>query len=55
MKKVTYHGKIYTVEDKTINQLKLTGIGWVEKTETTHWMSSIFYLFFNIEWKGEIK
>lgn len=55
MKKATYHGKIYTVEDSTMNQIKLTGMGWVEKKETEHWISGLFYLFFGIEWKEEIK
>ena len=55
MKKTTYHGKIYTVEDSTKNQVKLTGIGWVEKKETANVSTGIFYLFFGIKWSGEIR
>ena len=55
MKKLTYHGKIYTVEDETLNQVRLTGIGWVEKKETANLLTGLFYLLFNIDWKGEIK
>ena len=55
MKKLTYHGKIYSVEDSTMNQIKLTGIGWVEKKETANLLTGLFYLLFNIDWKGEIK
>lgn len=52
MKKVTYNGLIYTVEDESLHHYKLSGIGWKKKSECTHWLSGWFYKFFKGDWKN---
>ena len=55
LKKVTYNGLIYTVEDEAGNFYKLTANGWVKKEDCTHWLSGWFYKFFQGKWSKLFK
>ena len=48
MKKVTYNGDLYTVEEKSLagRFYKLSGIGWVDKKECRHWIFWVLNLIF---------
>ena len=45
MKHVTYKNKLYSVDDETLNQVKLSGEGWVEKKDCKHWIKALIYKF----------
>ena len=56
LKRTTYNGLIYTVEEiqdqhKECDEYwyKLSGIGWVKKSDCTHWLSGWFTKFFKQE------
>lgn len=52
MKKVTYRGLIYTVEESIYGFYKLSGIGWRQKSDCTHWLAGWFKKFFEGDWMG---
>ena len=52
MKRVTYKGLIYTVEESFNDHYKLSGIGWRKKSDCTHWLSGWFKKFFEGDWMG---
>lgn len=55
MKKVTYKGLLYSVEDSTQNQFKLSGLGWVEKKDTASHLTGFMYKIFGVKFKNEMK
>ena len=57
LKKVTYNGLIYTVEEKSkvMQWYKLSGIGWIRKEDCAHWLSGWFYKFFQGKWSKLFK
>ena len=54
MKKVTYNGLIYTVEQTRLRNdeviYQLSGGEWVAKKDTIHWLAGWFYKFFNAKY-----
>ena len=60
LKKVTYNGLIYTVEEMRLrnNELfyRLSGLDfYVKESECTHWISGWFYKFFQGKWSKLFK